>query len=66
MRSIFLCLSICFDQMLVVNMPVTKGKQINNLGTYDKIKDYLFSTGKTLKCNNFTLDLNKLYYDLKK
>jgi len=52
--------------MLVVNMPVTKGKQINNLGTYDKIKDYLFSTGKTLKCNNFTLDLNKLYYDLKK
>ena len=58
--------TICFDQILVLNMPVTKGKQIRKLETYDKIKEYLLSTGKTLKLNNHTLDLNKLYYELKK
>ena len=58
--------TICYDQMLVLNMPVTKGKQTGSLGTYDKIKEYLFSTGKTLKLNDQSLDLNKLYYDLKK
>jgi len=59
-------ITICFDQIVALNMPVTKGKQTGSLGTYDKIKEYLFSTGKTLKLNDQSLDLNKLYYDLKK
>lgn len=59
-------ITICFDQIVALNMPVTKGKQSGSPGTYDKIKEYLLSTGKTLKLNDHILDLNKLYYDLKK
>lgn len=58
--------TICFDQMLVLNIPLTKGKQKRKSETCDKIKEYLLSTGKTLKLNNYTLDLNKLYDELKK
>ena len=50
--------SICFDQMLILNCPVDKGK------TFKEVKDLLTNIGKTLKLNNHTIDLEKLYNKL--
>lgn len=52
--------TICFDQMLILNCPVDNGK------TFIDIKDMLTNIGKTLKLNNNTIDLEKLYNELNK
>jgi len=58
--------TICFDQMLILNTPLTKGKQSYYTESFDKLKEFLLSIGKTLKLNNYSIDLNKLYNDLNK
>jgi hypothetical protein len=52
--------TICFDQMLILNSPVEKGK------SQKEIKDFLTTTAKTLKLNNQPIDLDKLYKELNK
>jgi hypothetical protein len=51
-------ITICFDQMLVLNSPVDKGETLND------IKNFLSNTGKTLKLNDHPIDLEKLYNEL--
>jgi hypothetical protein len=58
--------AICFDQMLILNCPVTKGKQSFYNATFKDIKELLTNIGKTFKQNNHTIDLEKLYNDLNK
>ena len=55
----------CFDQILVLNSPVTKGEKSNST-SYDSIKDFLLTIGKTLKLNNHTIDLENLYKEINK
>jgi hypothetical protein len=51
--------TICFDQILILNSPVDKVK------TLEEVKGFLINIGKTLKQNDKIIDLNKLYYELK-
>ena len=53
-------MTICFDQILVLNSPVGKGKKFTD------IKELLTNVGNTLKLNDHTIDLEKLYNDLNK
>jgi len=50
--------TICFDQLLILNSPVVSGKPL------EEFKEFLTTIGKTLKLNNQTIDLEKLYNDL--
>ena len=53
--------TICFDQILILNGPVEKGKSEKT------IKDKLVAIAGTLTMNpNQTQDVEKLYYELKK
>jgi hypothetical protein len=53
--------AICFDQMLILNGPVEKGK------TESAVKEKLINVAKTLKINPGQVqDLKKLYNDLMK
>lgn len=53
--------TICFDQLLILNGPVEKGKKEK------AIKDKLMTIAMTLTLNpNQTQDIEKLYYELKK
>ena len=50
--------TICFDQMLVLNGPVPKGTK------FQTVKSLLTDVGSTLKLNNTTIDLEQLYNQL--
>lgn len=52
-------ITICFDQILILNAPIINGKKLN------EIQELLLKIGKTLKLINQPLDLEKLYNDLK-
>lgn len=53
--------TICFDQLLILNGPVEKGKR------EETIKDKLLTVARTLTLYpNQTQDLEKLYHELKK
>jgi len=51
-------ITICFDQMLILNSPVDKDKTLKD------ITNFLSNIGKTLKLNSHTIDLEKLYNEL--
>jgi hypothetical protein len=52
--------TICFDQMLILNSPVDSGK------SFKEIKDFLLNIGNTIKLSDHSIDLNKLYEELNK
>jgi hypothetical protein len=51
--------TICYDQVVVLNVPVMKGDEIHMKSTYDNIKTFLTTIGKSLTFNNYPLDLEK-------
>ena len=57
--------TICYDQVVVLSVPVMKGEEINLQSTYDNIKNFLTTIGKSLVFNNYPLDLEKLSKELK-
>ena len=50
--------TICFDQILVLNCPVQRGQQ------QDEIKLLMVNIARTLKLNNHPIDLDKLYKEI--
>jgi hypothetical protein len=57
--------TICYDQVVVLNVPVMKGEEITLQSTYDNIKTFLTTIGKSLTFNNYPLDVGKLSKELK-
>lgn len=55
----------CYDQVVVLNVPVMKGEEVKLQSTYDNIKNFLTTIGKSLAFNNYPLDLDKLSKELK-
>jgi hypothetical protein len=57
--------TICYDQVVVLKVPVMKGEEISLQSTYDNIKTFLTTIGKSLTFNNYPLDVEKLSKELK-
>lgn len=57
--------TICFDQVLVLNVSVMKRNDGNSTTSNDNIKEFLTAIGKTLTLNNYPVDLEKLSKELK-
>jgi hypothetical protein len=56
--------TICFDQVLILNIPVMKGDKRSSSAD-NNIRDFLTAIAKSLKLNDYPIDIEKLSKELK-